>query len=89
LAYRRTLHPEARSTRQELLCRRHRTITTYGRRWQPSLCEPRRESRCSKQKEMTGLGLVRVLSGGGQGKTLIVERDEAAIIDWYLARGRS
>lgn len=35
-------------------------------------------------KELQGLGLVRVVSGGGQGKTLIVERDEAGIIDWYL-----
>jgi hypothetical protein len=37
-------------------------------------------------KELQDLGLVRVVSGGGQGKTLIVERDEAAIIDWYLQR---
>jgi hypothetical protein len=40
-------------------------------------------------KELLELGLVRAISGGGQGKTLIVERDEAAIIDWYLARSRS
>ena len=39
-------------------------------------------------KELLELGLVRAVTGGGQGKTLIVERDEAAIIDWYLARGR-
>jgi hypothetical protein len=37
-------------------------------------------------KELQDLGLIRVVSGGGQGKTLIVERDEAAIIDWYLQR---
>jgi hypothetical protein len=36
--------------------------------------------------EPQDLRLVRVVSGGGQGKTLIVERDEAAIVDWYLRR---
>lgn len=35
-------------------------------------------------KELQELGLVRVVAGGGQGKPLIVERDEAAVIDWYL-----
>jgi len=40
----------------------------------------------SPVKELQDLGLVRVVSGGGQGKTLIVERDEAGIIDWYLQR---
>jgi hypothetical protein len=37
-------------------------------------------------KELQELGLVRVVSGGGQGRTLIVERDEAGIIDWFLTR---
>ncbi len=40
-------------------------------------------------KELQDLGLVQVVSGGGQGKTLIVKRDEAAIIDWYLQRNAS
>lgn len=40
-------------------------------------------------KELQDLGLVHVVSGGGQGKTLIVERDESAIIDWYLQRNAS
>lgn len=36
-------------------------------------------------KEFLELGLVRPVTGNA-GRTVIVERDEAAIIDWYLQR---
>jgi hypothetical protein len=34
-------------------------------------------------KELLDLGLVREVPGGA-GRTVIVERDEAALVDWYL-----
>jgi hypothetical protein len=34
-------------------------------------------------KELLGLGLVREVPGSA-GRTVIVERDEAALLDWYL-----
>jgi hypothetical protein len=37
-------------------------------------------------RELQELGLVRPVPGA-TGRTVIVERDEAAIIDWYLGRG--
>jgi hypothetical protein len=39
-------------------------------------------------KELQELGLVRPVPGGA-GRTVIVEHDEAAIIDWYLQRNAS
>jgi hypothetical protein len=39
-------------------------------------------------KELQELGLVRPVPGGA-GRTVIVDRDEAAIIDWYLQRNAS
>lgn len=39
-------------------------------------------------KELLDLGLVRPVSGN-VGRSVIVERDDAAIIDWYLQRNSS